>query len=142
MCGETIADELTATVNLSRAELLKRWETAYSRSPPKGISRRHLEYSAAYHIQAKAFGGLKPSAHRKLRGTSAKVKVSKTVSISRKSTSLTPGTRLVREWHGKTYTIEVQEQGYCYNGETYLSLSKIARTITGTRWSGPRFFGL
>jgi len=142
MSGKVIADELSAIAGLSRAELLKRWETAYTRLPPKGISRRLLEYSAAYHIQAKAFGGLKPSARRKLSGTLVRVKESKTESMSRKSTALTPGTRLVREWHGKTYTIEVQEQGYCYNGETYLSLSKIASNITGTRWSGPRFFGL
>jgi hypothetical protein len=56
--------------------------------------------------------------------------------------TLTPGTRLLREWHGKTYTVDVLPNGYCYNDNCYDSLSEVARFITGTRWSGPRFFGI
>ncbi|MBT3625804.1 MAG: DUF2924 domain-containing protein [Gammaproteobacteria bacterium] len=56
--------------------------------------------------------------------------------------NLKPGTRLLREWHGQTHQVEVQTNGFAYNGETYNSLSEIARVITGARWSGPRFFGL
>lgn len=53
-----------------------------------------------------------------------------------------PGARLVREWHGRTHTVTVTEDGFEYAGMTYASLTKIARKITGTHWSGPRFFGL
>ena len=57
-------------------------------------------------------------------------------------TRLKPGTRLVREWNGRTYTVTITEDGFAYNGMTYSSLTKIARIITGAHWSGPRFFGL
>ena len=53
-----------------------------------------------------------------------------------------PGTRLVRDWHGETHTVTVRDRGYEWRGQTYRSLSLVAREITGTNWSGPRFFGL
>ena len=56
--------------------------------------------------------------------------------------SLTPGSRLVREWHGKAHHVDVIEEGFVFEGKTYASLSAIAREITGARWSGPRFFGV
>lgn len=55
---------------------------------------------------------------------------------------LTPGTRLVRDWHGVGHTVTVLEQGFAYGGKEWRSLSAIAKTITGAHWSGPRFFGL
>ncbi len=58
------------------------------------------------------------------------------------SKTLPPGTRLVREWHGRPYTVEVLESGFLCDGQRYRSLSEVARAITGARWSGPRFFGL
>jgi hypothetical protein len=57
-------------------------------------------------------------------------------------TPSTPGTRLIREWHGQTHLVDVLEKGMLYQGRTYRSLSEVARVITGARWSGPRFFGL
>jgi hypothetical protein len=102
-----------------------------------------LEYSAAYQIQVKAFGGLKPPVRRKLRGrVVSKENSSASTTILRKSNVLSPGTRLIREWHGHTHTVEVVKGGFQYDGEKYKSLSKVAHTITGARWSGPRFFGL
>jgi hypothetical protein len=56
--------------------------------------------------------------------------------------TLKSGARLVREWHGRTHTVTVTDDGFDYAGTTYSSLTKVARAITGTRWSGPRFFGL
>ena len=138
-----VTEELSAIPGLSRSELVERWESAYGRLPPKGISRRLLEYIAGYQLQVKAFGGLKPTIWRKLRGQAAsKEKSSVPASAPRKSTVLSPGTRLVREWHGRTHAVEVLETGFIYDGEIYGSLSKVAQVVTGARWSGPRFFGL
>ena len=58
------------------------------------------------------------------------------------SASLKPGTRLVREWNGRTHVVDVSEDGFVFDGKTYASLSAIAKRITGAHWSGPRFFGL
>ena len=62
--------------------------------------------------------------------------------LDRKRTDLTPGTVLVREWDRKSHRVMVLADGFAWNGQTYESLSKIALAITGTRWNGPRFFGL
>jgi hypothetical protein len=119
------------------------WTEAYGRSPPKGLSRRLLEYAAAYHLQTKAHGGLKPAVRRQL----ARLAESDKTEAPRPSRSggvksPPPGSRLVREWHGRNYTVEVLDSGFLYDGRQYRSLSEIARAITGARWSGPAFFGM
>ena len=135
---EIITDELSSIKNLSRGELLERWELVHQHPPPKGISRRLLEYSISFHIQAKVLGGLNTrSKSRLLSSGKGKKSMQKT-----KAQTLQPGARLVREWHGKTYTVDVTEHGFTYDGQNYATLSKVANTITGARWSGPRFFGL
>jgi Protein of unknown function (DUF2924) len=63
-------------------------------------------------------------------------------SLDRKRTDLTPGTVLVREWDRQSHRVMVLADGFAWNGQTYESLSRIAFAITGTRWNGPRFFGL
>jgi hypothetical protein len=138
-----IAAALAAISERSREALIKDWRLAHKQSPPKGISRRLLEYSAAFQLQVKAFGGLKPTVRRKLQRLAvSKDKPAKCTQAGRQSKALSPGTRLVREWHGETHTVEVLSQEFAYDGELYNSLSEAARTITGARWSGPRFFGL
>ena len=139
---ESLAEELAGLPGLPRKALVERWEKAYGRPPPKGISRRLLEYSAAYYLQVKVFGGLKPSVRRKLRPPANGKKVINTPFLPRKTKTLQPGTRLVREWHGQIYSVEITENGFRCDGEYYSSLSKVANAITGARWSGPRFFGL
>ncbi len=141
--GNIVAQKLAAILDLPRAELVKMWISAYRRPPPKGISRRLLEYAAAYHVQEQAYGGLKPTTRRKLRqlaGSNSSSAVP--LALPAKAKVLSPGARLVREWHGKTHTVEVIEGGFLCDGQRYRSLSEIARAITGARWSGPRFFGL
>tara|TARA_B100000965_G_scaffold406790_1_gene448663 strand:+ start:48974 stop:49402 length:429 start_codon:yes stop_codon:yes gene_type:complete len=133
-----VAMELSATSGLSRSELIARWEKAHRLPPPKGISRRLLEYSAAYQVQMKTFGGLNPATKRKLK---QKAKP-KSIKKQKPSKALAPGARLVREWQGRNHDVEVVADGFTYQGETYGSLSEVARVITGARWSGPRFFGL
>ncbi|MFO1090600.1 MAG: DUF2924 domain-containing protein [Hyphomicrobiales bacterium] len=90
----------------------------------------------AYGIQDEILGGVRPELQQKLLAGPGK-----SVQVARK-TVLKPGVRLVREWNGKTHHVEVTENGFSWNGGLHASLSGIAREITGTQWSGPRFFGL
>ena len=137
------ADGLAAIPRLPRATLIVRWTKAYGRPPPKGISRRLLEYVAAYHLQAQTSRGLRPAVRRKLHqlAGSGRNGVSAASPPSPRK-ALPPGSRLVREWNGRSHTVEVTDSGFLYGGQQYRSLSGVARTITGARWSGPRFFGL
>ena len=140
---DRVAEEISAVPDLTRTELLEHWEESHGNPAPKGISRRLLEYSAAYQIQVKAYDGLKPATKRKLIAVFKTTgKFSAATPPPRKSDGLGVGTRLLREWHGRTHTVEVIDGGFQYEGETHRSLSKIARIITGVRWSGPRFFGI
>ena len=141
--SEDTADELAVIPELSRTALVERWAAAYGRPPPKGLSRRLLEYAAAWHLQSQAFGGLDPALRRRLQRQARQGEVG-TSQVSRTAGSKGPptGARLVREWHGRTYTVDVLETGLLFDGKHYGSLSQVARAITGARWSGPRFFGL
>jgi len=138
-----------AWANTTRVELVELWQAAYGRPPPPGISSRLLTYAAAYNEQVRSAGGLSPAARRKLKkivaGTTKRSPNGDTSSGIRSTTkrrSVPPGTRLVREWQGAVHSVEVLGAGYLYAGVVYGSLSEIARSITGARWSGPRFFGL
>lgn len=102
--------------------------------PPRlraGTLRRLL----AYETQARTLGGLTAQERRTLRAVA-------TGKAGRDAGVASPGTHLVRDWNGRTYRVEVTETGYVLDGTTYASLSAVAKRITGTAWSGPRFFGL
>jgi hypothetical protein len=119
------------------------WAEIYGRPAPKFMSRRLLELAAAYNAQAKVYGGLKPATRRKLLQIASARTGSPADATPRKPrAALAPGSRLVREWQGRTHMVEALEDGFLYGGRRYRSLSEIARVITGARWSGPRFFGL
>jgi hypothetical protein len=135
--GRAIADLETA----SRTVLADRWRTLYRVEPPKGVGRRFLIGAIAHALQMKDAGQSTGSARRRLeRLVEARSSAATTrIAVSRR---LRPGARLIREWNGSTHTVEVVEDGYVWNGDRHRSLSAIARAITGTRWSGPRFFGL
>jgi hypothetical protein len=139
--SEEIASQVRGVFQLSRDELIERWTEAYGRPPPKGTSRRLLERSAAYHLQVAAFGGLRPSVIRRLLagGNGGERRKFKSGSVRCR---LSPGTRLLREWNGRSHVVEVTESGFQWNGQSWRSLSAVATAITGARWSGPRFFGL
>ncbi len=100
---ELVAEELAAIPDLPRAELIEHWTAFYGRPPPKGLSRRLLEYAAAYHVQKQAYGGPSPTLRRKLRRLAESHYRDKSASTPRTvvSRTLPPGTRLVREWYGK-----------------------------------------
>ena len=139
----SLDDRLAEIARLDVPALRAAWAGLFGQPPPKGLSRRLLEHAAAYHVQVKIHGGLKPAVRRKLLQwvRPRPGPVDGTLRRDRPHTP-PPGSRLVREWHGRSHTVEVAERGFLYAGRRYRSLSEVARTITGARWSGPRFFGL
>ena len=150
--AEKMLEEIAVLGDLPRRELSERWKAIYNTPPPPGARRVLLERAIAWHLQAGISSGLSKEIQRRLdrrvslgsddSGSAARSgcrDASAKSSPQRKH--LDPGTRLVREWHGRTHTVEVTADGFVWNGETRRSLSEIARLITGVRWSGPRFFG-
>ncbi len=145
-------EEIGRLASLPRPELVRRWQAIYGLLPPRGIKRPLLERAIAWHLQVKALGGIS-AAHKRILRTALpstpdlNTAANRVPPVSRPAApplkiSLRPGARLVREWHGRTHVVNVTENGFIWNGRQYASISKIAREITGTRWSGPRFFGL
>ena len=121
-------------------ELRREWRRLYRGEPPR-ISRDLLIRGIGYRLQEIEHGGLGKSTRRKLK-TLAKMFLATGRVAPDPGLSLKPGARLVREWHGRTHTVTVTEEGFDYAGMSYPSLTKVAKKITGARWSGPRFFGL
>ena len=125
--------DLAALATLSPAQLREQWSKVTGKVLPR-VSPALLRLALGYELQAKALGGLsRPSQQRLSQLANAKTQTRNT----------TPGMRLVREWHGTVHIVTVGEDGAIrWNEREWKSLSEIARTITGTRWSGPAFFGL
>jgi hypothetical protein len=92
-------------------------------------------------MQERAHGGLAPAIRRRLRAFAEEIEANGAAALA-SVPLLKPGTRLLREWGGKTHTVIVLDDGFEYEGERYPSLTQIARRITDAHWSGPRFFGL
>jgi hypothetical protein len=131
------AAEIARVESLGIDELRQEWRRLHQTPPPNRLSRDILLRGITYKLQERAFGGLSKAALRKLRASAARRQARRRPPVSFK-----PGTRLVREWHGQTHTVVILGEGVEWQGERYRSLSVVAREITGTRWSGPRFFGL
>ncbi len=136
-----IAEEIIALEELKMSELRAIWQEIYEAEAPPGISRDLLIRAAAFQVQEKECGGLGKGVKRKLRSLVQTIKAEGRASPS-PSASLKPGSKLIRDWGGKTHSVIVLDNGFDFEGERYRSLSRIAREITGARWSGPRFFGL
>jgi hypothetical protein len=130
--------DLAALATMSPALLRDRWEQAGlgpAPSVPAGLLRRLL----AQALQERRFGKLPVLVQRELRRAAS----GETPPPQARTTPLlTPGTRFIREWNGRTIAVEVREDGFGWEERTYRSLSEIAREVTGAHWSGPRFFGL
>ena len=138
--GETLGADLEALRELSREELKRRWHRLYGSPCPAHMSRILLLRALAHRMQEQALGGLDGATRRRL---DRAVKDLATGRPSAGSTpKIKPGTRLLREWQGVVHEVIVLESSVHYCGETWPSLSAVAREITGARWSGPRFFGL
>lgn len=126
---------------LDRVNLADLWRQLFDASPPEKLRRDLMIPILAYRIQEKTFGSLKTGARTRLRQLAEGFARDPDLAVSSKPT-LKPGTRLVREWRDEVHLVNVEANGYEYKGGRYKSLSQIARLITGTRWSGPLFFGI
>jgi hypothetical protein len=135
-----IEGEINRFRSLGLEELRHEWQRLYHSDAPR-ISRALLVLALGYRLQEIEHSGLGKAARRKLRTIAKALRTTGRVGPT-PSLSLKPGARLVREWHGRTHTVSVTEDGFAYAGTSYPSLTKIAKKITGAHWSGPRFFGL
>ena len=140
--SEALEREIATLPTMNINELRAKWRTRLNEEPPGHVRKQLLVPLLAYKLQEKAFGSLKPEIRRRLEKLAAHYRRDPS---SRSSLPLgqciKPGTRLLRQWGGKTYQVIAVENGFEYEGQHYKSLTKIAREITGTHWSGPRFFG-
>jgi hypothetical protein len=138
--AETLAADLSALRALSRAELRQRWKDLYGSACSVRMSGVLLRRALAYRMQEQALGGLARATRRRLDRATEDLAAGR--SPASPAPKIKPGTRLLREWQGVTHEIIVLERGVQYHGDSWPSLSAVAREITGARWSGPRFFGL
>lgn len=140
---ETLSIEIARLRDLDVRELQARWHTVFRRLPSPHLPRHLLFRALAYRLQADQLGDLDAESRRLLDGAgSAEEAGKRAVAPPRQSLDVRPGTILGREWNGRVQRVAVLAQGFAWNGKTYPSLSKVAEAITGTRWNGPRFFGL
>ncbi len=133
--------ELDRLAVMPIARLRIRYCEVFRTDPPKAFGPDLLRRSIAHRIQEKAYGGLSRSTQRLL-DQMMKMYAAKPNGKIVLPRRIKPGSELVRTWNGKTYRVMVMADGFAYDGETFASLSEIASEITGTRWNGPRFFGL
>jgi hypothetical protein len=140
MDREVLATEIASRPKLGIDDLRERWKAMYGKAPSREIGRSFLTRAIAYRLQERAYGGLKPSTRRLLTrvaeetatgGSAKKPQIRKAQSR----------TILIREWQGNPHRVTMLDDGVSFNGKRYRSLSEVAREITGSRWSGPRFFG-
>jgi hypothetical protein len=142
----SIEDDIAHLRGLDLKGLRSRWQSVFQRQAPAHLTRHLLFAVIVYRLQADRFGDLDHATKQVLDRATAKepgsVMSVRLASFDLKRTELTPGTVLVREWDRQSQRVMVMADGFAWNGRTYESLSKVAFAITGTRWNGPRFFGL
>ena len=133
--GVSIETALAALATCPIDALRRQWQRVFHRAPPRALRREALLRVLAFELQAAYLGGLPPSIERRLSAEPSAEAVTRT-------RPLKPGTHLVRQWQGQSHQVKVLESGFEYAGQAFESLSAIACAITGTHWSGPRFFGV
>ncbi|MFW8566174.1 DUF2924 domain-containing protein [Orrella sp. 11846] len=137
----TVAARVTALATAPMEDLWVLWDQ-YFRSRPQYPNRAHIVSRLAYKIQEEAHGGLNPRLRNRLIDVGARQSKIKR-RRSKKTYEFAPGTVLLREWGDRDHRVTVTPEGHFeYEGQTYRSLTAVARQITGTHWSGPLFFGL
>ncbi len=137
----TIEQKLEQLQSAPIAQLRLQWRTLFKSDPPKAFGPDLLRHSIAYKLQESTHGGYDSSTKQRLAQLMARttgVSVGK-LTLPRR---IKPGSVLIREWKGETHKVIIRDLGFEYAGTAYPSLSEIARKITGTRWNGPRFFGM
>jgi Protein of unknown function (DUF2924) len=142
----SVEDEIAHLRGLDLRGIRSRWQSVFGRPAPAHLTRHLLFAVVAYRLQADRFGDLDHATRQVLDRTVAKeaepAMAARLASFDQKRTELMPGTVLVREWDRQSQRVMVLADGFAWNGQTYDSLSKVAFAITGTKWNGPRFFGL
>jgi hypothetical protein len=142
----SVEDEIAHLRGLDLRGLRARWLSVFQRPAPAHLTRHLLLAVIAYRFQADRFGDLDHATKQVLDRTVAKetgpAMSARLASFDQKRTELTLGTVLVREWGRQSQRVMVMADGFAWNGQTYDNLSKVAFAITGTKWNGPRFFGL
>jgi hypothetical protein len=140
---EALDVEIARLRDLDIAALRSRWHAVFGRRPPPHLPRHLLFRIVAYRLQADRLGDLDDASRRLLDGSGSPEKAGQNVAnLVPRIANVRPGTSLSREWNGHMQRVMVLADGFAWNGKTYPSLSKVAFAITGTRWNGPRFFGL
>ena len=147
--GPALPDRKTLDVEVARlrdldvGQLRSRWHNVFGRRPHPHLPRHLVFRVLAYRLQADVLGDLDGDSQRLLDlSVSPEDAGQRAVELTRRTTDLRPGTVLGREWNGQMHRVAVLADGFAWNGKTYPSLSRVAFAITGTRWSGPKFFGL
>jgi hypothetical protein len=132
LTGAALDAEIADLACLGLEELRARWRVAFG-PPPKLRSAELMRLMLAWRLQARAYGGLDAGTRQRLvrRGP-----------VAPAGRALGIGARLTRDWEGEKIEVIVTAEGFSWKGACYKSLSALASTITGTRWNGPRFFGL
>lgn len=142
----SLNNEIAHLRDLDLKGLRTRWRGVFQGPPPEHLPRHLLIGMLAYRMQAQSYGDLGSATVRLLKqigsGGAQVDAVGLTAEHEQRRASIKPGTILVREWNGQPYRVMVVDAGFAWSGKTYDSLSKIAFAITGTKWNGPRFFGL
>lgn len=123
------------------AALRQEWQRLYRMEAPAALSPDFLRRDIAYRRQADQHGGLSAAARRRLAALAGSEAI-QAPAVRPQATHIKPGSTLLREWHGRTYTVLALEQGFEIAGQRFASLSEAAHHLTGAYWSGPRFFGL
>jgi hypothetical protein len=146
MSGPTSANrefeaEIRRLPDLSLGELRARWKALFGNSAPLSLRRKFLARAVAYQMQVAAYGGLAPSTKKRLQGIAAGVRQGD-LDLPGIVRTIRPGTQMLRQWQDRTHTVTAVSDGFEWNGQTYKSLSAIARQITGTNWNGYVFFGI
>jgi hypothetical protein len=138
---DLIDQRLTSLPSLSKTALRELWKEIFDAAPPPRLRRHLMIPILAYRLQEQAFGSLSAASRSRLRQLARAFETNPNSTVS-SVPSVKPGMRLVRQWGDQVHLVNVEARGYEYQGARYQSLSEIARLITGTRWSGPLFFGI
>ena len=139
--SERLSAEITTLESLDSTQLRERWKVLYGTEPPPRSSRDFLMRAVAYRLQERVLGGLSAATRRLLEQVAEDSCARRAVRVALRR-KLQAGAILLREWGGVQHQVTVLENGVLFRGKQYRSLSEVARLITGSRWSGPLFFGL